>query len=60
MLDTLEGAQFVEVGAPELCLFDHLGVEATLQLHHKKQHLVVRTAREQYFACVEFVQSAAY
>lgn len=55
---TLKSTHFVEINVTELRLLDHLAVKSSFELHHQEEHMIVRTTWKQYFACVEFVQSA--
>jgi hypothetical protein len=52
LLDTFESAHVVKINISEFGLFDHFAVEPPFELHHQKQHLVIRSPRKEDLASV--------
>lgn len=55
LLHTIEASHLVEVNISEFGFLDHLPVESSFELHHEKEHLIVRSAGEQDLAGVQLI-----
>lgn len=58
-LHTDEASGLIEMHVAEFGLFDHLGIEPTLNFHHVQQHLVVCAPGKEDLARVELVECAS-
>lgn len=58
-LHALEPTHLIKIYIPELGALDHLPIEATFELHHVQEHLVVAASGEEDLARVQLIERAS-